>query len=158
MIERLAWLGLAVVLLAYFGAKILGAGDTIDFKYIWLAGELWSEGVNPYTEVYVARGEEAFVGLNPPTFWVYPPNWWPIATGSAVLSYETAGLLWRILSVVCLFLGCFVITKSLPNLPFWVHIAFWGVAATMSATAITLSLGQTSMVCLLYTSPSPRDA
>ena len=138
--------------LAYLVLKVLDGTDTIDFKYIHLAGALWGEGVDPYSTAYAEQGQIRFQGLNRPEYLFYPPHWWAIATGFAQAPYETAGLLWRIVMAACMIGGCFVLHRTVihiagENRPWrtWAMLVF---AGAMSATAIALSLGQTS--CLLF--------
>lgn len=150
------WLGVAMVLAvaaAYLGPKIFDNADTVDFKYIWLAGSLWREGLNPYADVFREQGGVIFAGANHPQFWVYPPNWWPIATGFSALPYEPARMVWRVASAGALLIGCFSVSRTLRrqdiSMPEWRHILFWGICATMSATAVTVNLGQTSLLAFL---------
>ena len=151
-------LSLAAALLmpamGYLIAKaFFDTSDTIDFKYIWLAGHLWLDGQNPYLDVYLKTGRELFVGLNPPAGWFYPPSWWPIASLMSTLPYELSGAVWRALSALCLVAGStilfYVSRRSLGNVPFWLMALVAAFGATMSATALTLSLGQTSLLIFL---------
>ena len=143
---------LLALALAYLVLKVFDGTDTIDFKYIHLAGALWGEGIDPYSAAYAEQGEMRFQGLNRPEYLFYPPHWWAIATGFAQAPYETAGLLWRIVMAACMIGGCFVLHRTVihiagENRPWrtWAMLVF---AGAMSATAIALSLGQTS--CLLF--------
>ena len=143
---------LLALALAYLMLKVFDGTDTIDFKYIHLAGALWGEGFDPYSAAYAEQGEMRFQGLNRPEYLFYPPHWWAIATGFAQAPYETAGLLWRIVMAACMIGGCFVLHRTVihiagENRPWrtWAMLVF---AGAMSATAIALSLGQTS--CLLF--------
>lgn len=153
MTAKLYWFGLVVITAAYLGVRIATGGDTIDFKYIWLAGDLWGDGINPYSGAFVARGETLFQGGNIPLFWVYPPNWWLISSAFGAMPYEVAGLVWRSLSAASLLVGCATVSHTMlgqfQRTPPLVHLAFWLICATMSATAISLSLGQTSMLMFL---------
>ena len=138
--------------LAYLVLKVLDGTDTIDFKYIHLAGALWGEGVDPYSTAYAEQGQIRFQGLNRPEYLFYPPHWWAIATGFAQLPYEVAGLVWRITMAACMIGGCLVLHRTVIHIvgearP-WRTWAMLMMAGAMSATAIALSLGQTS--CLLF--------
>ncbi|MEL7138174.1 MAG: hypothetical protein AAFP67_03945 [Pseudomonadota bacterium] len=91
--------------LAYVAPKVLSDGIAIDFRFIWLAGSLWSEGIDPYTAAYgTAAGERLRPG-NVPEFLLYPPGWWGIAVGFAAFDEVTASLLWRMTSVLAAALG-----------------------------------------------------
>ncbi|MEM6356880.1 MAG: hypothetical protein AAF844_14500, partial [Pseudomonadota bacterium] len=91
--------------LAYIAPKVLSDGIAIDFRFIWLAGSLWSEGIDPYTAAYGAAAEERLRPGNVPEFLLYPPGWWGIAVGFAAFDEVTASLLWRIASVLAAALG-----------------------------------------------------
>lgn len=149
-------LGVALLVLgsAYLAQKsFLDQSDVTDFKSIWLAGELWGDGINPYSNAYTETGEELFVGLNRPHAWFYPPNWWPLAMLSASAEYTLAGQVWRALSgmllaATCLF--CWLrLSTFLPEIGQSAFIAMGIFASTASATAITLALGQTSILVTL---------
>ncbi|MEM8761695.1 MAG: hypothetical protein AAGE83_15450 [Pseudomonadota bacterium] len=86
--------------LAYIAPKVLSDGIAIDFRFIWLAGSLWSEGIDPYTAAYGAAAGERLRPGNVPEFLLYPPGWWSIAVGFAAFDEVTASLLWRIASVL----------------------------------------------------------
>lgn len=140
--------------LLYLSKKALfDDADTVDFKFIWLAGRLWNDGISPYSQDFRAAGESLFVGLNRPTHWFYPPNWWPVSATAALLPYETAGALWRAISASMIILGSYVAIKAFDRSPQaaepWRWIIFIGLATTSSATAITLSLGQTAALTFL---------
>lgn len=140
------------LVLAYLMLKVFDGTDTIDFKYIHLAGALWSEGVDPYSPAYAEQGHIRFQGLNPPEYLFYPPHWWAIATGFSQLPYEVAGLIWRITMAACMIGGCLVLHRTVIHIvgearP-WRTWAMLMMAGAMSATALALSLGQTS--CLLF--------
>lgn len=126
--------------------------DTADFKSIWFAGLLWSEGINPYSEVFRNRAQEEFLGLNRPHAWFYPPNWWPFATPLAALEYDLVKQVWRSCNGILLILVCVHLWSRLrvlaPAVPEVLLIAMTVFALTTSASSITLSLGQTSIVML----------
>ena len=141
-----------VLAMLYLALKVFDGTDTIDFKYIHLAGSLWLEGIDPYTAAFAEQGQIRFQGLNRPEYLFYPPHWWAIATASAQVSYETAGLLWRVLMAACMIGGCLVLHRTvyciIGESRSWRTWAMLVFAGAMSATAIALSLGQTS--CLLF--------
>jgi hypothetical protein len=151
-------LGFSVLLvacaLAYLLMKaVFDRSDTVDFKYIWLAGDFWRSGLNPYGPDYVAAGERIFVGSNRPPFWPYPPNWWPIATATALWPYGISLRIWRVFSAFCLIGGSAILIRAmreaghvLTPLRYAAYAVFVGAS---SATAITLSLGQTSALVFL---------
>lgn len=148
--------GLALLLLglAYLAQKsLLDRSDTIDFKSIWLAGDLWSKGTNPYSDAYTEIGDALFVGLNRPHAWFYPPNWWPLAIVSSSAEYTLSGQIWRAFNGLLLVGTCLLfwqrLTTSLPEVGRGAFIAMGVFASTASATAFTLALGQTSILIML---------
>lgn len=147
------YVGLALALGYLIIKAVFDASDTVDFKYIYLAGQLWLEGENPYSDVYLQTGKQLFSNLNAPTFWVYPPNWWPVSSLVSFLPYDLAAQLWRVLSALFLLLGSVVLIfsfdKHVYKLPSWLAALFIGLVITMSATAVTLYLGQTSALIFL---------
>lgn len=163
MLGTLQWPHIAVATvfvlpaLTYLGYKsLLDPSDTIDFKYIWLAGYLWVSGENPYGPSYLASGAEMFAGKNIPEWWVYPPNWWPIASGFAALPYERAAALWRLSGGALLGFGVIVLLVSarlrFAQVSFFRQAAFVVLVSASTPTAVSLSLGQTSPLLFLGTS------
>lgn len=148
--------GLLMILaaLAYLTLKALfDPAETIDFKYFWLAGDLWSEGQNPYGPIYAERGEALFTGSNRPTWMVYPPYWYPLAVGVAQIPYEIADPLWKAASGGMIVLGGLLIWNTLRQSlgdPDWLRTgAFALFIGAGSATAISLSLGQSAPLIFL---------
>ncbi len=150
--QRAGGILLLALAMLYLALKIFDGTDTIDFKYIHLAGALWSEGIDPYSTAYAEQGQIRFEGLNRPEYLFYPPHWWAIAIGFAQVPYEVAGLLWRALMAACMIGGCLVLHRTVIHIAGesrpWRTWAMLVMAGAMSATAIALSLGQTS--CLLF--------
>lgn len=144
-------LAFVIAALLYLVSKsLLDPTDTIDFKSIWLAGRFWHEGRNPYTEDYVLAGEALFVGMNRPDGWFYPPNWWPIATAFSSFDYAFAGRLWRAVNGLLVVVGCIVLLSGMKDARInafrWMAVFVLVYTSTMSATAFSLSLGQTSII------------
>lgn len=139
--------------LAYLIYKsVLNTAPEIDLKYIWAAGRLWAEGINPYTEIFATIGDRYLEGrpTNRLDDWLYPPNWWVISRPLAGFDLDTATLIWRglnaalVCGAVALVIGAFR-----DALGAWWPVAAGlalGFAATMQATAQSLTMGQTSIV------------
>src|SRR5689334_18796156 len=79
----------------YFFPKIvgLGGGDGfgLDFKVIWLAGKIWASGQNPYGPIFLEQYLTDF-GPHWNTYWLYPPNWFPLAVSFAFLPFAASNL------------------------------------------------------------------
>ncbi len=127
--------------------------DTVDFKYIWIAGQLWNEGLNPYSEVFLQRGRSIF-GDDVALFqWVYSPNWAPIAVAMASLDYVNGVYVWRLISAICILSGCIVAalgySRSLDRFDIFVFSMLVFYTSLMFATPVSLSAGQTSPLLFL---------
>jgi hypothetical protein len=136
---------------AYLLAKsALNAAPEIDFKYLWFAGRMWLDGRNPYGEEFVVDGAQWFVGTNVLQGWSYPPNWWAISCFHALFSVEAATAIWRSFNAVLVIGGSALLfaahRRAHPHAPWAVFALLLGFAATLQATAMTLALGQTSIV------------
>ncbi len=136
---------------AYLLAKsALNATPEIDFKYLWFAGRMWLDGENPYSDRFVVDGAQWFVGTNVLQGWSYPPNWWAISCFHALFSVESATAIWRTLNAALVVGGCGLLFAAhrlrRPNAEWAVFAALLGLATTFQATAMTLALGQTSIV------------
>jgi hypothetical protein len=152
--RRTEWIAAAAVAmpaLAYIVWKgLFDRSDTVDFKYMWLAGHLWSQGIDAYGPAFRATGDALFVGLNPPQTLFYPPNLWPVATAAATLPYPEAIPVWRAVSAALLLAGPLVLILRGPVAPLRAACALAFVAAGTPA-AVALSLGQTSPLILAGT-------
>lgn len=156
--SRASFLGSAIILLVGLGylirKSVLFSDPTVDYQFIWLAGEMWSMGLNPYSDTYFSLGQEWFAStVHPPKVWFYPPNWWPVARLVALTSFETGIVLWRGLSAICLVAGILVVAGFYRS-----HVAkpdatrvniTLAFVCLMSATPIALSLGQTTFLSFL---------
>ena len=47
-----------------------------DFRYIWVAGDVWAAGLNPYSQDYAIAGARSFPNGYPVNIWVYPFHWY----------------------------------------------------------------------------------
>ena len=157
--------GLFLLGSAYLCAKAFQlAGDAgYDFKYIWLAGEAWQRGLNPYAEGYHALGKELVSSGHVPDLWLYPPNWYLPALLIGLPALDSAALLWNLANIVMLLASSALLAAAMParepadGSPFgflWDRLRspwnafflhFFALAA-LQASALTLSVGQTSIL------------
>lgn len=140
--------------LLYFVSKaFLDTAPSVDFKYFWLAGDLWRQGVDPYSSAFEEAGARMFPDTNSPTWLFYPPSWYPLARLVNLLPYEEADLVWRRLSGVLFILGGLISIRALLRAGTGASVvqvaAFVLFVAASSATAIILSLGQSSVLVFL---------
>lgn len=163
-----AFAGFFVVGLFYllFKTYQVSSVATYDFKYIWLAGKLWLQGVNPYTAEYAEFARQNINQGHVPSMWVYPPNFYIPAILSGLTPVNLSSILWNVAGVVMIIASSALLTaaalpisiKTLPDTGFlrlvrkrltsplnlfFIHL---GLMATLQATAITLSVGQTSIL------------
>jgi len=137
----------------YIGSKVfLPAIGAVDFKYFWLAGDLWQDGINPYGPDFNERGREVFTrGFVPPQ-WAYPPHFRPISELMALAPFETAAVIWRALFVLAIAGGIFALFVALPKAdrpPLYIMLAGLAFTLSLSATAITIAIGQSSALIFL---------
>ena len=105
----LALAGLRRILLSlYYVSGTTG----YDFRYIWLAGYIWSNGEDPYSASF--RSTSAMLPWNghAPEVWLYPPNWWPLSSLLALSVLMTANLLWNIGNILLCLAASFLIVSS----------------------------------------------
>jgi hypothetical protein len=85
---------------------------SMDFRYIWLAGELWERGANPYGPEYMQAGAVVFptgFAISP---WAYPFHWWAPARLASVLAPEPAFGLWVAVTTVLLAGAAVLVCRS----------------------------------------------
>lgn len=143
-------LGLAALSQAYLLPKVFDVSDAQDFRLIWLAGDIWADGENPYSAVLDARYEPLFGERRPSHFWVYPPYWYPISTLLGGLSFPDAALVWNLANAVFLWAGAAGLVLAIgprdSRRAGAMVLLLGAVASFLQATPITIALGQTSLV------------
>lgn len=145
-----AALAYAALGLVYLLSKSTFSADPeVDLKYIWTAGRLWAEGINPYTDAFARIGDTYFENTNTLDSWLYPPNWWVISRSLAVFEPEVALVIWRSFNAALVCGGVVLVVQAMrPYLSTrWMLAALvlFGFATTMQATPQVLSIGQTSI-------------
>ncbi|MGR3762388.1 hypothetical protein ACUXV3_19980 (plasmid) [Roseobacteraceae bacterium NS-SX3] len=100
----LAGLALCAAALGYMGFKTwqMAGRPGYDFRYIWLAGQLWLEGTDPYGAAYQPAGTVRIAQGHVPEMWVYPPSWWPLAVPFGALGLQAANVAWNLLNILLL--------------------------------------------------------
>lgn len=143
------WLVGFVILLALLSFLRLAGSNLqqIDFSYIYTAGTVWSQGLDPYGPDFARLGQN----LPGAPIWAYPPQWWAIATALAALDPGPAYLAWRVANIALLAIGSVLLWRTSGDKP---HAAappfalagFVFFLADSEATAAALGLGQTSII------------
>lgn len=163
---------LAGVLLAALAALAFGqlvalaierAGDPgYDFRYYWLAGRLWLEGVSPYGPGFREAAGRLIEEGNRPEIWANPPTYWLPSVLLAAFDLGSAWRLWLALSLCALVLASASVAFALSQTScpgsaragaglgagpvFCLHLA---VMAIMEVTQIALFVGQSSVFVYL---------
>ena len=159
LIVKIGAYGFCALGLAYLGQKAFFDDPfSLDFKYFWVAGEVWANGESPYTSAFSDLGAVLFPNENQLYVWAYPPNWWPVSMFLALFEHQTAIGIWRAVSAAMILGGAYFLRQSLATQEIrvpgvWVAL-FIGFAATMQSTAYSLNVGQTGVLiyfgaCLL---------
>ena len=141
----------------------------LDFRFFWLAGDIWAQGETPYSETFARRAADEF-GILVGAAWYYPPNWILPTALLSLFEPLTSSRLWLIINCLmltaasalnvmvfrslhrksALFRFSSPVSQSLgglhPALIFGLHFGF---IAAMQATGNTLHLGQSSMLIYL---------
>lgn len=136
-----------------------------DFRYLWLAGRLWLDGVSPYLPGYQEAGAALIDRGHVPELWVYPPNWWAISSALGLTGLSDAGFRWNLTGIAFAALSSLLTVAAFRRLHpravfhipgvgnLFAHggalalLHFFGTAA-LEATALTLAVGQTSLLVL----------
>ncbi len=126
-------------------------GTDLTFRYIWIAGSIWSQGLNPYGPEYFITASNMFETFNGQPFY-YPPNWWGPAQLLAIFEYQVAMEIWRFLNVTLILLSSLLLNRAFRTADIPIsnsYLAFYtGLVSLMQITAVVLATGQT--VVLMY--------
>ncbi|KAB2882127.1 MAG: DUF2029 domain-containing protein, partial [Albidovulum sp.] len=139
------------------------AGDPgYDFRYYWLAGRLWLDGVSPYGPGFAEAAARLIGEGNRPEIWANPPTFWLPSVLLALFDLGTAWQLWLALSLGALFLASASVAYALsqPSRPGWamagtglgpgavfgLHLA---VLSALEVTQLSLFVGQSSVFVYL---------
>lgn len=163
--QPITWAGLCLIVLAlaYLGFKTyqMAGRPGYDFRFIWLAGDLWLDGINPYSDAYERAGKLRISEGHIPTLWPYPPTWWAFSVPLGALDIYTANVVWNIANIIMIVWGTVLLSKSFvvafPDITAsiaarfggWMAAAVFGTVlfllSVLEATAILLSVGQTTI-------------
>jgi len=124
----------------------------VDFKYVWLAGDLWLDGISPYGPIFQERAQVIFDGGSIPPQWAYPPHFRPISQLTALAPYETSAIFWRAFLALAIVTGTGLLISAVrtdDRFPVSLAIISLAVSLTLSATAISVSIGQSSALIFL---------
>jgi hypothetical protein len=140
----------------YLLPKALATNDGLDFRLIWLSGQLWSEGISPYSTAFDSAYAATF-GMGPNShFWVYPPYWWILSRLLSSMAFESSLLIWNFMNYFML-IGAAGVFASLPPNRFERFTTYDRFAIALSilsvaqATPFAMALGQTSFLILAGT-------
>lgn len=80
-----------------------------DFRYFWVAGDIWNSGGSPYLPGYVERGQEISSTFDAPFY--YPPAIRPFVSLLALVPMQQSAALFFGLNVSLLFFSCRILTS-----------------------------------------------
>ncbi|MBN8818035.1 MAG: DUF2029 domain-containing protein [Sphingomonas sp.] len=136
--------GLAFVI---FRAVVAPAPE-VDFRFFWLAGELWESGIDPYSESFRQIGADILPPGNVVIYWFYPPQWWIVCRALALMDLPQAVMAWRLLSGFMILVGTLVLVTTLAGGRRSQRLALAalvsGVALLIEPTANLLAFGQSA--------------
>ncbi|WP_377194655.1 glycosyltransferase 87 family protein [Ruegeria meonggei] len=153
-------LALAYLLLKITQLSALPAG--YDFRFIWVAGDMWHEGINPYGPTYLAHGEANIDVGHVPVLWPYPPTWWVFAAPLGALDLNAANVVWNVFGLGIVIAICGLLTSAFKTtfpgrsqmlaeftggqIYFPLFSVLFFLLAILEATAILFSVGQTTLI------------
>ncbi len=145
----LAVLAGAVLAALYLSVKALNTQDGLDFRLIWLSGQLWMSGVSPYSSDFSEAYLAAF-GEGPNThFWVYPPYWIALSAPLSMLPFRSALMVWNLLNLGLLGLTAWLTAERISAVVAQRRIAFLTIfifGGLLQATPFALALGQSAFL------------
>ncbi len=160
------FVAVALVLLATFAfgqlvqlAAERAAEPGYDFRYYWLAGKLWADGVSPYGPIYAETAARLVIEGNVPEIWAYPPSLWLFSRLLAPFDLATAWHLWLAASLVALPAASAAIALAVPTtvpgrgtlrIPrLWIFALHLAVMCMVEFTGLALFVGQISILVYL---------
>jgi hypothetical protein len=151
-----ACLGILYLVPKVLPVLTIGPHDHFDFAYLWVAGKIWASGQNPYDGPLFAKEYNIFYQVPPPSNrvlfspWFYPPYWYPLIVPFALLPFQIALSIWKVINFSLLIGATHLIARTLADvarqkyLP--IFFAGLGFVCFMYATAVTAWSGQTSIL------------
>ena len=157
------WLGFVALGLVALMAVERAGEPGFDFRYFWLAGQLWADGISPYGSTFTEAGARLISEGHVPLIWPYPPNMWLPTLLLAPFDLPTAWHLWLCLDLVALPAASALLAFGLPSgrVPggegwqslrlrrldvFGLHLA---LMATIETVQLSLYVGQLSFFIYL---------
>lgn len=120
----------------------------MDFRFFWLAGTLWGEGIDPYSGSFRQIGAHILPPGNVVLHWFYPPQWWIVCRGLALMSLEQSVIVWRLLSGGIILLGTGLLIACVTQGDWRRRLILMGLggglALVVEPTVNLLALGQSS--------------
>ncbi len=154
-----AW-AIAIAGVLYLGMKLhfvfhpsFAAGDGYDYRTLWIAGNLWASGQNPYGVAFRPEYLAHFDAIGPGDFFNYPPCWYPILVLLSRLSFAHSLMVWQLVNVVLLVaavgLTASIFGKGNRELVRTSFLVGLGSVAIMQPTVWVIQDGQTSIMLYL---------
>lgn len=144
---------LLLIAAAYIVTKVmLPWGSAVDFRYFWLAGDLWNSGQSPYGPSFLNRARDVFDTGNVPPQWGYPPHFRPVSAVLALAPVDVSAHLWRAFGVLAILAGVLLLIAGIQpwrQIPIWGYMLLLTAALTMSASATSITIGQSAPLIFL---------
>lgn len=144
---------LTIISQVYLLPKVIDVSDGQDFRLIWLAGEVWMSGENPYSEDFNLTYLVHFGSQRASHFWVYPPYWYTVSTALNQLEFREAVLIWNLVSYAALWGGAISLVSALEAVGYRVGmpsvLIIGSIASLLQATPFSIALGQTSLLLFI---------
>ena len=156
--------GILFLCLAVVSVVVLGrlahqqAGEpSFDFRYFWLAGQMWADGVSPYGATFHETGQRLITEGHIPVIWPYPPSTWALFFWLGYFDFAEAWKIWLALKISAVLMASAVLAVALPldRMPgfaaqslrltrFGFFCAHLAIMALLEATLLDLFSGQTA--------------
>ena len=133
-----------------------------DFRYFWLAGTMWSDGVSPYGAAFGETGARLITEGHVPEIWPYPPNLWLPSVALAQFDLSTSWHIWLCIQLLALPAASAALALWLPQerIPgatrhsmrvtrlgfFCLHLV---LMSSLEATHLSVYVGQSSVLIYL---------
>lgn len=99
-----------LIAMAYERASMPG----YDFRYFWVAGKVWSQGISPYGGPFIETAPRLISLGHVPEIWPYPPNLWLPSVGLAMFDINTAWAIWLTIQFVAIVAASAALAFLLP--------------------------------------------
>lgn len=162
LLTGLAAFGLGLAYL-FLKARAVSGIAGFDFRYLWVAANVWAAGMDPYRDAFLDFAKGAITEGHVPPLWPYPPTWWALSLTLPLDDLLAANWAFNLACIAMLLVSSLIVGAVLASLwaqkmgldaaPWHAVFAVQGltvlVIAATETTAIHLSVGQTTAFSVL---------